>query len=107
MGPIRIGAEAAWSRDVIDSSDKVLVAILDTGIDENHPDLKAKISNARSFIGSEQEFHDEFGHGTHVAGIAAASADNREGIAGMAWKSSVVPVRVKDAAGNDGQGSVE
>ena len=61
----------------------VRVAVIDSGIDAGHPDLKDRIAEARSFVGGSAR-EDTSGHGTFVAGLIAAAVDNAEGVAGMA-----------------------
>jgi hypothetical protein len=74
-----------------------LVAIIDSGIDGEHPDLKEQIVAARSFAGGNPRF-DEIGHGTFVAGIVAAR-QNTQGIAGIAWPSGLIVAKVVDSEG--------
>jgi subtilisin family serine protease len=69
-----------------------LVAIVDSGIDGDHPDLKEQIVAARSFVGGSPRV-DELGHGTFVAGIAAAR-QNTQGIAGIAWPAGLLVAKV-------------
>jgi len=93
-----IKATAAWE-ETKGSSD-VLIAIIDTGVDLLHPDLKNKIHSAgRDFINDDFDATDDFGHGTIVASIAAAETNNREGIAGVTWNSKILPVKVMDENG--------
>ncbi|PIS21357.1 peptidase S8 [candidate division WWE3 bacterium CG_4_10_14_0_2_um_filter_42_7] len=61
----------------------VKVAILDCGINENHPDLVLKVVDHKDFTGSTSGTNDIYGHGTHVAGIVAAETDNGIGVAGV------------------------
>jgi subtilisin family serine protease len=78
-----------------------LIAILDTGIDLVHPDLQNKVfSGGRDFVNDDFDATDDHWHGTHVAGIAAAETNNREGIAGVAWNCRLLPVKVLDEEGN-------
>jgi subtilisin family serine protease len=79
-----------------------LVAIIDSGIDGDHPDLKDQIVAARSFVGGNARI-DVIGHGTFVAGIVAAR-QNTEGVAGISWPSGLLIAKVVD---NDGQISLE
>ncbi len=60
----------------------VKVAILDTGIDQNHEDVSSKIVLNKDFTGSASGYDDMFGHGTHVSGIVAAVTDSGKGVAG-------------------------
>jgi subtilisin family serine protease len=77
----------------------VIIAVLDTGIDETHPDLSGKITAGYDFIDGDSDPHDLNGHGTHVAGIAAAATDNGIGMAGTSWGARIMPVRVLNASG--------
>ncbi|MCF6409849.1 S8 family peptidase [Pseudalkalibacillus salsuginis] len=100
--PQKVGAEEAW--DVTLSDPSVKIAVIDTGVDYNHPDLDGKVLQGYDFVDDDNDAIDENEHGTHVAGIAAANTDNGEGIAGMAPKASILPVRVLDA---DGSGTMD
>jgi subtilisin family serine protease len=79
----------------------VRVALLDTGIDESHPDLAGAIDDARDFTRSKSGPADRNGHGTHVAGIVAARQNNR-GVVGVAPQSRLLVAKV---LGDDGVGS--
>ncbi len=93
-----IKATAAWEETK--GSADIVIAIIDTGVDLLHPDLKNKISSGgRDFINDDFDATDDFGHGTIVASIAAAQTNNREGIAGVAWNSEILPVKVMDENG--------
>lgn len=78
------------------------VAIIDTGIDLGHPDLVDRLVPGWDFIHDDPGPDDEFGHGTHVAGIAAASTFNGLGVGGVAYPETVriMPLKVCDASGN-------
>ena len=67
----------------ITKGDGVKVAVLDTGVDRNHQDLKDRIDDAVDFTGSANGYNDMVGHGTHCAGIVAA-IDNGVGVIGVA-----------------------
>ncbi len=95
-----IKATAAWEETKGD--DDIVIAILDTGVELTHPDLKNKIfSSGRDFVNEDFDASDDNGHGTYVAGIAAAETNNSEGIAGVAWNCKILPVKVMN---EDGEG---
>lgn len=72
-----------------------IIAVVDTGVDYTHPDLgTAKIIKGPDYWDGDMDPMDTFGHGTHVAGIAAALTDNQVGVAGVSGKSKVLAVRV-------------
>ena len=73
----------AWSR-----GEGVKVAIIDTGADTRHPDLAASIAAAANFVDSDSEQFRHDRHGTEIAGVIAAVANNREGIVGVAPESA-------------------
>ena len=77
---------------------EILVAVLDTGIDQNHEDLKGKVAVEVNFTDSLTP-GDVYGHGTHIAGIIAASGDNGIGIVGMAPDSQLINVKIADDKG--------
>jgi thermitase len=89
-------APAAW--DITEGDPSIIIAIVDTGIDSQHPDLQGKIVGGTSFVG--RSVKDQNGHGTHVAGIAAAVTNNNTGIAGLCPRCSIMPVRALDANGS-------
>jgi thermitase len=76
----------------------VLVAVLDTGIDQDHEDLAGKVIIEINFSGSPTS-DDLYGHGTHVAGIIAAYSDNGLGIAGLAPESWLMNIKVAGDGG--------
>jgi thermitase len=90
---------SAWNYSKSDPS--VKVAILDTGIDQDHPDLSAKIDKNEKNCTESPTLDDLFGHGTHVAGIAAAVTNNGLGVAGVGYNASIVNAK---ALGDDGSG---
>lgn len=93
-----IKATAGWEETT--GLDDVIIAIVDTGVDLQHPDLINKLySDGYDFVNDDEEADDDHGHGTHVAGIAAAETDNNEGIAGVAWNCKILPVKVMDTEG--------
>ncbi|MGW8380635.1 S8 family serine peptidase [Streptomyces sp. ODS28] len=88
----------AWQKS---KGEDTVVAVVDTGVDLDHPDLKDKLVDGYDFVDGDRKPRDENGHGTHVAGIAAAATDNGVGIAGGAPGAGIMPVRV---LGHDGGG---
>jgi len=97
-GHTRIKSPAAW--DITTGSAGITIAIIDTGIDEGHPDLASKIVAGYDFVGGDSNPHDLNGHGTHCAGIAAAVTNNAQGGAGMDWNARIMPVRVLNEEGS-------
>jgi thermitase len=82
-GPKMIEADHAWNTTI--GNNTVLVAIIDTGIDYTHPDLVANyVALGYDFVNNDNDPLDDYGHGTHCAGIVAATMNNSRGIAGIA-----------------------
>jgi hypothetical protein len=82
-GSIKIGAAQAWNTQKGESH--VLVAVIDTGIDYDHPDLAANyVPLGYDWVNNDADPMDDHGHGTHCAGIIAAAVNNSVGIAGIA-----------------------
>jgi subtilisin family serine protease len=103
----RINAEVVWggTEDATDVSQDayagqgVKIAVLDTGIDYNHPDLNDNyVTGGYDYIDNDAIPIDENGHGTMVAGIIAAE-DNGEGIIGVASKAKIYAVRISESGG--------
>jgi thermitase len=97
-----IDAPEAWDLTTGDSS--VIVAIVDTGVDQDHVEFSGRLVTGRHFFNNGQEDEntdDGHGHGTHVAGIVAATGNNGDGVAGVAWGVRIMPVKVLE---NDGSG---
>jgi len=76
------------------------IAVIDTGVQRSHPDLKGKLLTGYNFVGGNTNTNDDNGHGTHVAGIAAAITNNKTGVAGTAWRNRILPVKAFDSSGN-------
>lgn len=77
----------------------IVIAVLDSGVQMNHPDLQSKLVGGYDFVDGDAIPQDGFGHGTHVAGIAAAATNNGTGMAGVSWGARIMPVRVLDNFG--------
>ncbi|OQB36232.1 MAG: Halolysin precursor [Euryarchaeota archaeon ADurb.Bin165] len=94
----------AW--DIITSSGDVIVAVLDTGVDYTHPDLKSNMwtgpsgEHGYNVIAGNPDPMDDNGHGTHCAGIIGAAGDNGTGGSGIAWQTKLMAVK---AIGADGK----
>lgn len=82
-----------------DSAEKVTVAVIDSGVCLNHPDLQGRILAGYDFVENDSSPQDDFGHGCGVAGIIAANIDNGIGIAGVAPNAMIMPLRVLDRNG--------
>jgi subtilisin family serine protease len=114
-----VAATAAW--DYATAARKTVVAVVDTGVDFNHPDLTANIWSApRTFtfngatgtvtcpagsrgvnaVNSTCVPMDDNGHGTHCAGIIGATGNNTAGVAGVNWSASILPVKFLGATGS-------
>ena len=102
-GVDRIDAEWAWPES---RGAGVMVAVIDTGIDADHPDLADNIAGGVNFVSKNwrkpanpSNWDDDEGHGTHVAGIIAA-LDNTIGVVGVAPEASLYAVKVLDRTGS-------
>jgi serine protease len=98
----RIHADQAWTKV---NGAGITIAIVDTGIDLAHPDLKSKIVShydctSGSCVSGSSAGNDDNGHGSHVAGIAAAITGNGVGIAGVAPAAKLMAVKVLDSSGS-------
>lgn len=94
----KINAPLAWDRSTGASS--VVVSVIDSGVDSQHPDLQGRVLAGYDFINSDADPSDDNGHGTAVAGTAAAWGNNGIGVAGVAWGVSILPVKALDASGS-------
>ncbi|RJG11802.1 S8 family serine peptidase [Massilia cavernae] len=87
----KVGAPAAWDSTM---GAGVTIAILDSGVDGAHPDLAASMVPGVNAYNNNTDTSDVCGHGTAVAGAAAAVINNGVGVAGVAGKSKIMPIRV-------------
>ncbi|MCL6579636.1 MAG: S8 family serine peptidase, partial [Candidatus Bathyarchaeota archaeon] len=77
----------------------VKIAVIDTGIDYDHPDLAGNIAGGKSFVSYTPDYMDDHGHGTHVAGIIAAE-DNDVGVVGVAPEAKLYALKALDSGGS-------
>lgn len=113
-----IDAPEAWTRSIGRRENGPIIAVIDTGVDTNHPDLKDNLwVNPREIPGNgidddgngviddvhgfdayfqDGEPEDGNGHGTHCAGIIGATGNNRRGITGVNWQTRIMPVKIFD-----------
>jgi len=120
-----IGVYGAWSQSI--GSRSVVVAIIDSGIDLNHSDLKDNlwknpfeiagdgIDNENNgyvddvygwnFYSNNNDIQDRYGHGTHVAGIIGAVGNNSVGVAGVNWNVSLMTLKFTDDSGMGNAGT--
>ncbi|MBQ7275991.1 MAG: S8 family serine peptidase [Bacilli bacterium] len=95
-----------WAWDFSIGSNSIVVGVVDTGIDADHPDLfgRVNVSLSRDFTTGEEiqpeTITDPHGHGTHVAGIIGAIGNNGIGISGVAWNVNFASLRVFDENGD-------
>lgn len=110
-GLAKINCPAAWDRTT--GSPNIVVAVIDTGVDLNHPELASLLVPGTDkvnlgvnptppagfhfegdFNGVDNNPQDDVGHGTHVAGTIACLSNNAAGVAGVTWNCKIMPVRV-------------
>ena len=99
----------AWTTAIDGAARDVVVAIFDTGITADHPDLAQNIWQAQTIDGEVihglntfdygQPPLDEHGHGTHVAGTIGAVGDNEVGVAGVSWNVKLLSIKIFEGAG--------
>lgn len=92
-----ISAPDAW--DIASGNSGTKIAIIDTGVSSTHPDLQNKLSDTWNFVDNTSSAEDYFGHGTHVAGIAAANTNNGIGVSGVAPLCSIMNLKAGDSNG--------
>jgi hypothetical protein len=92
-----INAPGGWA--YFTGSSNVIIAIIDTGVNSSQPDLAGKVLPGYNYVVDNNNSEDDNGHGTHVAGIAAAIGNNSTGIAGMDWSAKILPIKVLNSFG--------
>lgn len=98
-GWFRVAADKAWQAGYKGSS--IVVAVLDTGVDLDHPDLADNLVDGWNFVDNNNDVSDLDNHGTMVSGIIAAMADNGEGLAGVAPEAKIMPLKILDSDGGN------
>ena len=101
-----INAPEVWNMST--GSDDVYVAVIDSGVDFDHEDLKDNFSHkySRNFVGQAasgydpSDYGDVHNHGSHVSGTIAAVGNNGKGVAGVNWKAKIIALRVFSASGH-------
>jgi thermitase len=92
-----VGLPEAWAS--LPAGRSVIVAVIDSGVCLNHPDLQGRLVQGYDFVQNDNDPSDVFGHGCGVAGVIAANANNGIGIAGVAPNAQIMPLRVLDERG--------
>ena len=82
----------AW--EITRDANNVPIAVLDSGVQLDHPDLRGAILPGWDFVNDDADPADDNGHGTHVTGLIAARGDNATGIAGAAFLARMMPLKV-------------
>lgn len=90
----QINATKAW--DTIKSNTSITIAVLDTGADYRHPDLKNNLLPGINLVSPGKSAQDDNGHGTEVTGVLAAEGNNGIGVTGVLWKAKILPIKVLD-----------
>lgn len=93
-----IDMKNAW--DTTRANEDIVVAVVDTGVDYNHPDLAGKIIKGKNYINNSQDPLDDHGHGTHVAGTIAATTNNGIGISSVSWGAKILAIKACDGSGD-------
>ncbi len=93
----KIAAPQAWNTTT--GMSNIVIAICDTGVDSTHPDLATKLIPGWNMYENNADTSDVYGHGTMVAGTVAASTNNQQGVASVAWGCLIMPVRISDSTG--------
>src|SRR5581483_4369847 len=91
----QIQAEAAWN---ISKGAAAPVAVIDSGVDDNHPDLQARIIRGWNFVARNANTSDVTGHGTAVAGAVGATGNNSMGVSGVTWHGPIMPLVALDSS---------
>ena len=88
-----MSAPKAWSF-TREGTAALVIAIVDTGVEGTHPDLSSKLVAGWNIYDNNSNTADVYGHGTNVAGTAAALSNNGTGVTSVCWFCSIMPIRV-------------
>lgn len=92
----RMRVRDAWS---LSTGGSGVIAVLDTGVQPDHPDLSGRVLPGRDFVNNDSNAADDNGHGTWVAGIIAAKPNDGYGMAGISWSDMILPVKIMSSSG--------
>jgi len=92
-----IDSDQAWNLST--GSSNVIIAVIDSGIDLDHPEFTGRIVSGYDFVNNDYSANDDEGHGTACAGLAAAKGNNGIGVAGVDWNCRIMPVKVLNSDG--------
>lgn len=101
QGAVLANFNELWKRGY--TGQDTVTAIIDTGVDYTHPDLVGQVLDGKSFVDGVEDYKDDNGHGTHVAGIFGARSDG-VGVFGGAYSSKILAIKVLN---KDGSGSMD
>lgn len=93
----KIAAPQGW--DITTGSIASIIAVADSGVDSLHPDLAGKLVPGYNFYANTTDTRDVYGHGTWVAGAAAALSNNGSGVSGVSWGSAIMPIVITSSTG--------
>ncbi len=99
----QISAPQAWDKKR--EAKDIIIAVIDSGINYNHPDLKANMwtgpngIHGYNYLNDNSDVSDEYGHGTHCAGIIGAVGNNNIGVVGVCWRTQIMALKFSDEKG--------
>lgn len=94
--PQMLQVSYAWQYTM--GTPSTIVAVVDSGVNPEHPELVGRILDGYDFVNDDEQALDDHGHGTHIAGLIAAAANNGTGSAGLCPLCSILPVKVLNAS---------
>jgi subtilisin family serine protease len=98
LGTLGADIESVPAWDITRGDSSVVVAVLDTGIDSDHPEFAGRLLPGFDFVNNDSDPEDDHGHGSEVTGLLAANADNTFSVAGVDHYCSILPVKVLNQA---------